>query len=503
MSNIRKFGLVLGIIAFIFLVYSPFFHENLVASNLLASAFLIVVFWIFEVIPLSLTAILPFILFPLLGIMKADETASYYFNSTIFLFLGGFLMAAAIEKSNLHKRISLIIIHRIGHSTDLIILGFMVATAFLSMFISNSATALMMLPIGLSVVKKIEDKVDKENSKKIAIALMLSIAYSASIGGIGTLIGTAPNLAFKRIYEQSFPNAPEITFTAWMIFAFPVAVLMLIITWLILTKLMYRVNDTHVIDQEVTKTELNQMGKLTYKEKVVATITTFAAFLWIFRVDLNLGFISIPGWSSFLSYSKFIDDGTIAMFIAMLLMVFPSTPLFGKNSKRAKEENKYSEGVILPISALNEVPWDILILLGGGFALAQGFQVTGFSKILGDSLAGISSYNNVVIVIAVCLLLTFLTELTSNTATTNTILPIIAGISIATGINPLLMMIPATISASFAFMLPVATPPNSIVFSSGHINIRDMVKVGFLLNIAGVIVVTIVTFTIGKILFNF
>ena len=502
MNKIQKFGFIIGLLGFIFFNIYSIFPNNLPASNLLAIVFLIVSFWIFEVIPLAVTSLLPFILFPIFGIMKADNVASYYFNSTIFLFLGGFLLASAIENWQLHKRISLIITDKIGKTPDMLIFGIMTATTFLSMFISNAATAIMMMPIGLSVIKKIEQNFDKKNADKMTVSLMLGIAYSASIGGIATIIGTAPNLAFKRIYEQSFPDAPEITFTKWMFYALPITLVMLILIWVFLTQILHKVDKSLKLDRDVIKKELKELGNTTYQEKLVFAITILAAFLWIFRADIELGSFVIYGWSNLFNFSKFIDDGLIAIFIALLLFVMPSIPFWGKNINKITQDVGTKKH-LLSSDALNTVPWDILVLLGGGFALAQGFQVTGFSKILGENLTGINSYGVIGIVIIVSTLLTFLTELTSNTATTNTVLPILAGIAIATNINPLILMLPATISASFAFMLPVGTPPNSIVFSVGVINIRQMATAGFIINIIGIIVVTFFTMTTGKFIFDF
>lgn len=510
MTNIQKIGLLLGFLGFIILNIVNIFQNNVPASNLLAIVVLMVSFWIFEVIPLSVTALFPFVLFPIYGILKADVVASYYINSTIFLFMGGFLLAYAMEEWLLHKRLSLIIIDKIGVNTDLLILGFMIAATFLSMFISNTATAIMMMPIGLSVIKKIEHTFDEENSKKFSIALMLGIAYSASIGGIATIIGTAPNLSFKRIFEQSFPDLPEITFAKWFIFAFPISLIMMILTWFLLTKILFRIENINKLDKQIIKEELHNLGRINYQEKVVLIISILAAFLWIFRVDIVIGNFTIYGWSNLFESSKFIDDGLVAIFISILLFIIPSKNIFFKNKKsnfKTKNDNVLVEvntsKFILHANSLNKIPWDILILLGGGFALAQGFQTTGFSQIIGDSLSNIGDYGVLALVLIICTLLTFLTELTSNTATTNTILPILVGISVSTGINPLILMIPATISASFAFMLPVGTPPNSIVFSTGVINIRDMVKTGLILNLLGIIVVTIFILTTGTYIFGY
>jgi len=485
-NKTQNIGLILGPIIFAILMFSDLVPNNPAATRTAALAALAATWWITEAIPLAATALIPLILFPLLGVMSGKSVAVQYFNSTIFLFVGGFLIAGAMEKCNLHKRIALRIIRIIGVSPTGIIFGFMAASAFLSAFISNTATAVMMLPIAIAVISKAEAVSGEKDSKKFATGLMLGIAYAASVGGVSTLVGTPPNLVFHRIFEMSFPDAPEISFGLWTIFALPLTLVMLAVIWILLTKIFFKSNKT-IIDKHTIDDEYKALGKMSSDEKSVMIIFVLTAVLWMFRNDLNIGAFHLPGWSNLLSSPKLIDDGTVAIFMSMLLFFIPS-----KNKGQ----------MILGKDAFGRLPWGIIILFGGGFALAAGFSESGLSESLGKMLSGAADNPLLVTIASVSAGLTFLTEMTSNTATTQTILPILASVSKATGINPLLLMIPATISASFAFMLPVATPPNAIIFGSGKVRIADMVKVGIVLNLIGIIVTTVLFLTWGRFVFG-
>lgn len=485
--RINFWGLLAGLTLFFILILFPLFPQSETASKMLAIAALMAVWWISEAIPLAVTALLPLVLLPLLSLISTEKVASEYFNSTIFLFLGGFLIAIAIEKWNLHKRIALKTVKLIGTNPSRIILGFMIASAFISMFISNTATAIMMLPIGLSVILNFENNNQPNNIAPFTKSLFLAIAYSCSIGGIATLIGTAPNLVFQRIFSISFPNAPVITFGQWMLFGLPLSLIMLFTVWLLLTKIIFKSNKELNVNQDDISEQHKILGKISYEEKIMLIVLIITALLWIFRKKILLGDFTIPGWSDNLPFSNYIDDATIAIFMAILLFIIPS---------------KANHSKILQLQDFKKIPWDIIILFGGGFALAKGFQETGLSLIIGKQLEAIANMPPIFMILFVCLLMTFLTELTSNTAITQTILPILASLSIAVNINPLILMIPATISASFAFMLPVATPPNAIVFATGKVTIREMAKTGLIINIAGAIIITLFFYFIGYNIFH-
>ncbi len=483
-------GLLIGLLTFIIIiVFADLDPSKPDITKMAAVAVLMAILWITEAIPLAATSLIPLVLFPLLAILPGEEIAGAYINSVIFLFLGGFLIAIAMEKWGLHKRIALKIITVFGGTPNSIIIGFMFAAAFLSMWISNTATAVMMLPIALSIIIKIEEEFGKEKALNFSRSLLLSIAYACSIGGMSTLIGTPPNLALVRIYKIIYPNAPEITFGSWMMLGLPVAILMLIFAAFLITKVFYKVDKTIVIDKKFISDEYKKLGSASFEEKIIGTIFITTALLWIFRTDLNFGFIIITGWSSLFSVPSYIDDGTIAITMALILFLIPS-------------KDNSNKRTILGLGAFEKVPWSIILLFGGGFALASGFSHSGLSDYIGNRLSILSDYNTIIMIVAVAFTMNFLTELTSNTATTQMILPILAAVSVAIGVHPLLLMITATLSASMAFMLPVATPPNTIIFASRRIKVIDMVKAGFTLNLVGVITVSLMVYLLGSLIFD-
>lgn len=472
-------GLFLGIVSLVaILLFVDLGSSYQNAKIVAAITTMMGILWITEAIPLAATSFIPLILFPLLGVDSGAKTAQAYANSTIFLFLGGMIIAVAIEKWNLHKRIALNVISIFGTSPSRIVLGFMIASAFISMWINNTSTTLMIMPIGLAVLLKVEESFGKQKAESFAKTIMLGIAYASSIGGIATLIGTAPNMVFQRVYKISFPTNPEIHFGEWMKYAIPIAVLMLVFTWFLLTKVLFKVSDKFEINRDIIVDEKNKLGKISYEEKAISLLFFVTGLLWIFRADLDLEWILIPGWSRLFPKLDFIDDGTIAIAMATLLFLIPS--------KNGDSENSF----LLNHSSLKKVPWDIIILFGGGFAIADGFVSSGLSKLIGEKLAGLSGMNLVFLVAVVCFAVTALSEIASNTATAQIILPILASISVQMNINPMILMIPATLAASFGFMLPVGTPPNAIVFGSERLHVIDMVKSGVLIDLLSVLVIT-------------
>ncbi len=477
----RTVGMWLGAVSFLLLLVFPVAPDNLPASRLAAVALLMAVWWVSDAIPLFATALLPLFLFPLLGILGGRETAPIYFNSTIVLFLGGFMIALTMEKWDLHRRIALAIIHAVGGGPARIVLGFMLAAAFLSMWISNTATAVMMVPIGLAMILQIEEEFGTESSHTFSVGLMLRIAYACSIGGLATLVGTPPNLSFVRIFAILFPDAPDIAFGQWIIMALPLSAVMLLLAWVFITRLFYRAPPGLKVDREVVEAERRALGSVSYEEKVVMAVFAATAFLWVFRLDLEFGFATLPGWSRLLPFPEMIDDGTVAIAMASLLFFIPS------------RDRSKGNGRVMGPDVIPRLPWDIVLLFGGGFALAAGFQRTGLAQLIGEQFGALAGMPTFVLILMVCLMLTFLTELTSNTATTEMILPVLAAIGVATGIHPLILMIPATLSASCAFMMPVATPPNAIIFGSGEVRIAQMARAGIWLNLIGILLVTLLT----------
>lgn len=486
MENSLKKYLILGLGLSVFLlliIFQPI--ENHLANSMAASASLMAILWISEAVPLAATSLLPLVIFPFLGIMDAKTVSAQFINSTIFLFLGGFLIAASIEKNGLHKRIALNIIKLFGGSIKAILIGFIVSCWLMSMFITNTATTIMMLPIGLSVINSLENKFSKKELRNFAIALMLGIAYSSTLGGISTLVGTVPNLVFKGIYESTFPESNPISFASWMAYGVPLSLFMIIIL-ILLFNYLFKIPKNISLNSNFIKSEIEVLGKISKAEKIVAIIVAITSFLWIFRKDFALGDFVLPGWSSFLPENINIDDSTVAIFMASLLFILPA------NEKGEK---------LLTNLEIKKLPWDILLLFGGGFALAKGFQITGLSEIIGSKFQSLEGVDPYFMSFIICVVIIFLTELTSNTATVNTFLPILASVAVTINIDPIILMLPATVSASFAFMLPVATPPNAIVFSSGKFDIKDMAKAGLWLNLISAIVIPLSFYLLGRYIF--
>ena len=484
----RKFGIAIGVLLFTAILLIEDFDPSRSQLNTMAAiAVLMAVLWITEAIPLAVTSLIPLVLYPLTGILTGDEIAASYINSIIFLFLGGFLIAISMEEWGLHKRIALKLITLFGGSPNSIVIGFMITGAFLSMWISNTATALMLLPIALAIISKLEDQFSEKQLHNYSLIILLSIAYSCTLGGLATLVGTPPNLVFVQTLKILFPDAPDISFSSWMLLAVPLSIIMLFAVGFLLTRVLFRIDKNLKLDGNFIKQEYFKLGKTSFEEKIVSIVFCITALLWIFRSNINFGILEIPGWSSFLPSSDYINDGTVAISMAFILFLIP-----------AKNENR----TILDNKAFIKVPWGIILLFGGGFALAKGFSSTGLSYFIGEQLSGLSMFSPIFIIIITAALISFLTELTSNTATTQMILPILASVSIAMKLNPLLLMITATLSASMAFMLPVATPPNTIIFASNRIKISEMAKTGFAINILGIIVVTLFVYFLAGYIFD-
>ena len=512
----RAIGFWLGAGCFLLLLAFPVDPGNLPASRLAAAASLMAIWWVSSALPLFATALLPLVLFPLLGVMPGGDVAPVYFNSTVVLFLGGFMIALTMERWNLHKRIALGIIHTVGGGPARIILGFMVAAAFLSMWISNTATAVMMVPIGLAMVLQVEESAGAEHSRTFTIALMLGIAYGCSMGGLTTLVGTPPNLSFQRIFQIIFPEAPPIDFGSWIVMGLPIGITMIALAWLLLTHVLYRPSPEVRIQKDVIERERALLGPISFEERSVAVVFATTALLWVFRRDLQLGFATIPGWSNLLPYPGMIDDGTVAIAMASVLFFIPTrdgtprTPATsggkglasGLPTPLRKLAQFGAANRLMGLEVIPRLPWNIVLLFGGGFALAAGFQETGLARIIGNQFQGLGGLPDFAVILLVCLTLTFLTELTSNLATTEMILPILASVAVLTGMNPLMLMVPATLSASCAFMMPVATPPNAIVFGSDRISVGEMARAGIFLNLVGALVIAMVVTTLGETVFD-
>ena len=479
--NSRKIGLYLGPLLFIL---TRFFLEAEGLSNqanaVLASTLWIAIWWITEAIPIAATSLLPIILFPLSGALPLDDTTSSFGHRFVFLYLGGFILALAIQKWNLHKRIALNIIMVVGTNVQKIILGFMVATAFLSMWISNTATAVMMLPIGIAIIKQMKDLKNSPEDENLIFgkALMLSIAYSASIGGIATLIGTPPNLVFAGIIQEVYNI--EISFLKWFQFGFPISILLLAISWIYLTKVAFKFKQNEFNEgKEEINMQLEELGPISYEEKIVLSVFVVTGLAWILRTYLLNKFI--PN----------LDDSIIALISGISLFLFQANNQEGKNEKIMNWEDAV------------KLPWGVLLLFGGGLAIAQGFQSSGLANWIAENLTQLNGFSLFIILLVLITAVNFLTEITSNLATTAMLLPILAPTAVILGVHPYILMVGATLAASCAFMLPVATPPNAIVFGSNYLKISDMVRVGILMNIISIIIIFMMVYFILPILWNF
>lgn len=468
----------LALAIFFLLLAFPLIPQDLKISHMLAIIIFMGILWLTEALPIGITALLPLILYPLLDIANSNQVSLNYFNSTIFLFLGGFIISIAIEKTNLHKRIAFSLLKILGQSKDGILLAFAVSSWFLSMFISNTATALIMLPIALSISNQLSTDIPKKMQEKYIKAILFAIAYSCSIGGIATLIGTPPNLIFHKIFSMNFPELPDISFAKWLTIAFPISFFLLLTEYCLLRLIFLRNLPSRVVDNKVSDSLSNETKKLSTSQIITFNIFLATCFLWIFRSTIDIGFFKIPGWADLLGLNKLVDDSTVSIFSTILLFIFPGD--FKNHRQR-----------ILEIQDLKKVPWDIILLFGGGFAIADGFERTGLSEFLAKILVGYTHLPPFLLIVTVSIVVVATTEFSSNTAVASTFLPIIASISKILGNSPIKLMIPATISSSLAFMLPISTPPNAIIFSTGKIKIQEMATVGLTLNLIGIIVIAV------------
>ena len=433
------------------------------------------IWWITEAVPIAGTALLPLMVLPLAGVLNLKQVSNNYMDPTVLLYMGGFLLATSIEKWYLHKRIALNIINLLGTDLRRIVLGFMLATGFLSMWISNSATALMMLPIGLAVIGQFKHHLGDENgilSTNLAKNILLGIAYAASIGGMATLIGTPTNNVLRAVVEKLYSYT--IDFNEWMLFALPFSMVLLAIAWFYLVNfgnpLPKKFNLTEA--KSVIQDQIVALGKISYEEKTVLAVFGLVCFSWITRSVLLAPLLPA------------LDDTIIALLGVMLLLLLPSS---------GKSEPK---GRILDWKTAEQIPWGVLILFGGGLALAEGFKETGLASWIGQHLSLIEGVSFFVLLLIIIAAVNFLTEVTSNVATASMLLPILASVAIKLDVHPFGLMVGATLAASCAFMLPVATPPNAVVFGPGYLKIKDMVKAGLWLNIISIILLTLMVYYI-------
>lgn len=479
----QRLGLILGPVLFVLMLLMPApAGMEPAAQKMAAVAFLMATWWMCESLPIPATSLLPIPLFPMLGLMPTAKATTPYANHLIFLFMGGFIIALSMQKWNLHRRIAMNIVKLVGFSPSRLIFGFMTATAALSAFVSNTATTVMMMPIGLAIVQHVVEEGKREGLDKtidfspekfaFGLNLMLGIAYAASIGGIATLIGTPPNTVLAGYLTKTYGY--EITFARWLIVGVPLVLVLLPVCWLWLTRFANPMLLKKVPGgRDLIEAELKKMGKMNKGESWTAVVFSLTAVCWIFRAQLT----------SVFPEPKMVTDAAIAMAGALVLFLIPIE----------MKKNQF----VMDWHWASKMPWGVLILFGGGLAMADGFKETGLAQWIGSQVSLLEHAPIVVLVIAVTALIIFLTELTSNTATAAMVMPILSAVAIGLGQSPLLLTIPAAIAASCAFMLPVATPPNAIVFGSGYVTIPQMVKSGFGLNIIGILITVVVTYALA------
>lgn len=439
--------------------------------------------WLSEVVHLAVTSLLPMILLPLLSIVPSREVAQQYMDNIMFLFIGGFIIAFAIERWNLHRRIALRILMIVGSHPKRILLGIMLTTFLLSMWISNTATVMMLLSAVYAVINQVEEHItNREQQRRFASALFIGLAYSASIGGMATLVGTPTNMIFLRFYNSAFPERGDMNFTEWAAFGFPVAILLLLAAYFFLVWWVMPRDLKAVLDKSFFRESYARLGKMQFEEKMVAAVFAATAVLWFTRSSIDFGSFRMPGWSELFGekYKEYAQDSTVAVFMALLLFLIPS-----RNEKNRS---------LITWKEASKLPFDIILLFGGGFAMAYGFEKSGLSSWLAGQLNFIQEVNIVVMIAALCLLVTVISEFASNVASVQLILPILLALHKELGVDPLVLMVPATLAASLGFMLPVATAPNTIVFGSGRVKVREMMRVGWMTDLAGVIIITLFAF---------
>lgn len=485
----KRTGLLLGVVLALLVYYvmpSALPHELRATA---AVAVLMAVWWMSEAIPITVTALVPLVAFPALGLAKIGDFSGEYTNPTIFLFMGGFMLALAMQRWDLHRRIALWVLAAMGGSSKMLILGFMIATGFLSMWVSNTATAVMMLPIGVSVLALIGKMLreqptiaddaqaakelaadaasdDTEPNTNFGIALMLGIAYSASIGSLGTLIGTPPNALLAGYMSNT--HGVTIGFGQWMLVGVPLAVILLLACWFLLTSVLFKPEVAQIPGgRKLMRDQLADLGPMSKGEKRVLAIFAIAALAWVLVPTI---------WPD-----TMIADAVIAMAVGIVLHIIPGGP----------------DGVkLLTWETSLELPWGVLLLFGGGLALSSQFSDSGLSEWIGEQMSGIGGLPVALIIVIVAAVVLLLTEFTSNTATAATFLPLVGGIAGGMGIDPMLLCVPVALAATSAFMMPVATPPNAIAYGSGYVSMGNMVKTGVWLNIIALALITLVSMTL-------
>ncbi|CAK9225202.1 unnamed protein product [Sphagnum troendelagicum] len=456
---------------------------------MLGAVLWLAIWWLFEPVPICITALLPLVLFPFLEVMEADQVAEKYMNDTVVLMLGTFILAQGIERFSLHKRIAMrILLFFGGEKMDprLVLLGFCVGPGFVSMWMSNTAAAVMMIPMANGVLKHFQDEDDTLLSKKdFSVAVVLAITYATAIGGLATLTGCGPNLVLPGIYSGRFPEAPRVTYMKWIMFALPLVLPFLLFEWLLLCWIFCPLSSVPIIEAKLSRSVVEQeylaLGPMRFAEKFIASEFAALVVLWCTK---TLG--NYPGWGAF--FNELPGEGTVSVMMGIIPFLVPS--------KEAEGEK------LMDWNTCKKLPWDVMLLLGGGFALSAGIQGSGLATSIANNMEVLHAVPYFLLTPVIALIVAITTEFSSNSATATLFLPLLAEVAISIGWHPLLLMIPATFSCSFAFMLPIATPPNAIAHSTGYLKSADMLIPGLILKAAGIVLLTILTPTLGGLVYD-
>ena len=466
--------------ALLILLFFDLQPGNVMVTRMAAVTVWMAIWWLTEAVHLSVTAFVPVVFLPLLGIADPKVVSFQYMDQIIFLFIGGFLLSFAMERWHLHERIALRILMLAGTGDSRMLLGVMCTAYLISMWISNTATVMMLISAVLAIVYMTgELRGNTVKHQKFAKALLIGLAYSATIGGMATLVGTPPNMVFVRAYTEAYPDLPEMTFTRWFATGFPVSILLLAVCYFVL-KILFLKGGTHAsdIDKNYFIDAYRKLGRITFEQRIVAILFSLTAVLWFTRADIGFGSFTFPGWNRFFPDPAFIQDSTVAVFMALLLFLIPS-----KNEKGS---------FLLNWTEAKKLPLDIILLFGSGFALAKGFEFSGLSDWLAQQLRVFHGADVMFIVLMIVVFVCIISEFASNVASIQLVIPILVAFQKEMEVHPLLLMIPATLAASLGFMLPVATAPNTIVFGSRMITTRDMARTGIILDLAGILIIWLV-----------
>jgi len=465
--------------ALLIMLFADLSPGNPIVTRMAAITVWMAIWWLTEVVHLAVTALIPIVFLPILGIAEPKVVAFQYMDQIIFLFIGGFLISFSIERWGLHERIALRILRIVGTRSDMILLGVMLTAYLISMWISNTATVMMLISAVLAIIYMTgQISGETPEQKGFSKALLIGLAYSATIGGMATLVGTPPNMVFLRAYQEAYPANNDMNFATWSMIGFPVSLVLFVCCYFILRKLFLKSNHNHGLTHNYFVKAYDKLGPVSFEQRVVLYIFVSTAVLWFTRADIDFGSFVFPGWSNLFPFPAFIQDSTVAVFMALVLFLIPS-----KNEKGS---------TLLQWKDATKLPFDIILLFGSGFALAKGFETSGLSDWLAAQLRIFEGANTIVMVFGIVVIVCVISEFASNVASIQLVIPILIAFQKELDISPLVLMVPATLAASLGFMLPVATAPNTIVFGSRKIGVNDMARAGFWMDLTGILVITLI-----------